>query len=260
MLSTADVAHTTPWCCSPTCALHRHFRAARAACVVPLLNDFLTADGDHLPHEGTVFHMAVLPDLGFGVPLNSRQCGRAVCAARRSRQLRRSRALLEGALRKKNLSKRAGRAARAVCDARLKSLQLWLNRDDVFTRCRSTWACLRARPLLHILCFFHHLGVARRVCVVVAASHCDSVGDETLRGELRDRLLSLSAQVRVTAAATAAAGSQGQARGRGLAERRAHRQGAAGVVSVAPYASCRHSAVRRPRCCGAAARIDPRAR
>src|SRR6266404_1538637 len=74
------------------------------------------------------------------------------------------------------------------------------------------------------------------VCVGVAALIVILSVMNGFEGELRDRLLSLSAQVRVTAAATAPAGSQA---GPGVADwQNAARiaQGAAGVVSVAPYA------------------------
>ena len=78
--------------------------------------------------------------------------------------------------------------------------------------------------------------------------------------ELRDRLLSLSAQVRVTAAATTPAGSPA---GPGVADwRNAARivQGAAGVEGVAPYAQLQALAVRRPEMLPVLLRgIDPRA-
>jgi len=98
------------------------------------------------------------------------------------------------------------------------------------------------------------------VCVGVAALIVSLSVMNGFEGELRDRLLSLSAQVRVTAAATAPAGSQA---GPGVADwRNAARiaQGAAGVVSVAPYAELQALAVRRPEMLPVLLRgIDPRA-
>ena len=84
------------------------------------------------------------------------------------------------------------------------------------------------------------------VCVGVAALIVILSVMNGFEGELRDRLLSLSAQVRVTAAATAPAGSQA---GPGVADwQNAARivQGAAGVVGVSPYAELQALAVRRP--------------
>ena len=98
------------------------------------------------------------------------------------------------------------------------------------------------------------------VCVGVAALIVILSVMNGFEGELRDRLLSLSAQVRVTAAATAPAGSQA---GPGVADwQDAARiaQGAAGVVSVAPYAELQALAVRRPEMLPVLLRgIDPRA-
>ena len=98
------------------------------------------------------------------------------------------------------------------------------------------------------------------VCVGVAALIVILSVMNGFEGELRDRLLSLSAQVRVTAAATAPAGSQA---GPGVADwQNAARiaQGAAGVVSVAPYAELQALAVRRPEMLPVVLRgIDPRA-
>ena len=98
------------------------------------------------------------------------------------------------------------------------------------------------------------------VCVGVAALIVILSVMNGFEGELRDRLLSLSAQVRVTAAATAPAGSQA---GPGVAEwQNAARiaQGAAGVVSVAPYAELQALAVRGPEMLPVLLRgIDPRA-
>ncbi len=98
------------------------------------------------------------------------------------------------------------------------------------------------------------------VCVGVAALIVILSVMNGFEGELRDRLLSLSAQVRVTAAATAAAGSQARP---GVADwQNAARiaQGAAGVVSVAPYAELQALAVRRPEMLPVLLRgIDPRA-
>ena len=98
------------------------------------------------------------------------------------------------------------------------------------------------------------------VCVGVAALIVILSVMNGFEGELRDRLLSLSAQVRVTAAATAPAGSQA---GPGVADwQNAARiaQGAAGVVSVAPYAELQALAVRRPEMLPVLLRgIDPRA-
>jgi lipoprotein-releasing system permease protein len=97
------------------------------------------------------------------------------------------------------------------------------------------------------------------VCVGVAALIVILSVMNGFEGELRDRLLSLSAQVRVTAAATAPAGSQA---GPGVADwQNAARivQGAAGVVSVAPYAELQALAVRRPEMLPVLLRgIDPR--
>src|ERR1700704_3619488 len=94
------------------------------------------------------------------------------------------------------------------------------------------------------------------VCVGVAALIVILSVMNGFEGELRDRLLSLSAQVRVTAAA----GSQA---GPGVADwQNAARiaQGAAGVVSVAPYAELQALAVRRPEMLPVVLRgIDPRA-
>src|SRR4029077_13904835 len=98
------------------------------------------------------------------------------------------------------------------------------------------------------------------VCVGVAALIVILSVMNGFEGELRARLLSLSAQVRVTAAATAPAGSQA---GPGVADwQNAARivQGAAGVVSVAPYAELQALAVRRPEMLPVLLRgIDPRA-
>ena len=98
------------------------------------------------------------------------------------------------------------------------------------------------------------------VCVGVAALIVILSVMNGFEGELRDRLLSLSAQGRVTAAATAPAGSQA---GPGVADwQNAARivQGAAGVVSVAPYAELQALAVRRPEMLPVLLRgIDPRA-
>src|SRR5580693_8418687 len=98
------------------------------------------------------------------------------------------------------------------------------------------------------------------VCVGVAALIVILSVMNGFEGELRDRLLSLSAQVHVTAAATAPAGSQA---GPGAADwQNAARivQGAAGVVSVAPYAELQALAVRRPEMLPVLLRgIDPRA-
>jgi len=76
-------------------------------------------------------------------------------------------------------------------------------------------------------------------------------------GELRERLLSLSAQVRVTAAATAPADAPGVADWRNAARTVL---GAAGVEGVAPYAELPALAVRRPEMLAVLLRgIDPRA-
>src|ERR1700674_149648 len=96
------------------------------------------------------------------------------------------------------------------------------------------------------------VGVAALIVILSVMNGCE--------GELRDWLLSRSAQVRVTAAATAPAGSQA---GPGVADwQNAARivQGAAGVVSVAPYAELQALAVRRPEMLPVLLRgIDPRA-
>jgi lipoprotein-releasing system permease protein len=97
------------------------------------------------------------------------------------------------------------------------------------------------------------------VCVGVAALIVILSVMNGFEGELRDRLLSLSAQVRVTAAATAPQGSRA---GPGAADwHNAARTaaGAAGVVSVAPYAELQALAVRRPEMLPVLLRgIDPR--
>src|SRR5260370_3483116 len=84
------------------------------------------------------------------------------------------------------------------------------------------------------------------VCVGVAALIVILSVMNGFEGELRDRLLSLSAQVRVTATATASAGTPA---GPPLADwQNAARivRGALGAVSVAPYAELPALAVRRP--------------
>src|SRR5256714_12423081 len=76
-------------------------------------------------------------------------------------------------------------------------------------------------------------------------------------GELRERLLSLSGQARVTAAATAPANAPGVADWRNAARTVL---GAAGVEGVAPYAELPALAVRRPEMLAVLLRgIDPRA-
>src|SRR5258708_19923807 len=74
------------------------------------------------------------------------------------------------------------------------------------------------------------------VCVGVAALIVILSVMNGFEGELRDRLLTLSAQVRVTAAATAPAGSQAGPGGADWRNAARIARGAAGVVSVAPYA------------------------
>src|SRR5580693_2850466 len=75
------------------------------------------------------------------------------------------------------------------------------------------------------------------VCVGVAALIVILSVMNGFEGELRDRLLSLSAQVRVNAAAASPADWQEAAR---LA------RGAAGVTDVTPYAELQALAVRQP--------------
>ncbi len=98
------------------------------------------------------------------------------------------------------------------------------------------------------------------VCVGVAALIVILSVMNGFEGELRDRLLSLSAQVRVTATATASAGTPA---GPPVADwQNAARivRGAMGVVSVAPYAELQALAVRRPEMLPVLLRgIDPRA-
>ncbi|TLY56686.1 MAG: lipoprotein-releasing system transmembrane subunit LolC, partial [Gammaproteobacteria bacterium] len=95
------------------------------------------------------------------------------------------------------------------------------------------------------------------VCVGVAALIVILSVMNGFEGELRDRLLSLSAQVRVTAAATAPAGAPGVAAWQHAARTV---QDAAGVEGVAPYAELQALAVRRPEMLPVLLRgIDPRA-
>jgi lipoprotein-releasing system permease protein len=84
------------------------------------------------------------------------------------------------------------------------------------------------------------------VCVGVAALIVILSVMNGFEGELRDRLLSLSAQVRVTAAATAPAGAPAAP---GVADWQSAARtvlGVAGVAGVAPYAELQALAVRRP--------------
>src|SRR5260370_39065029 len=98
------------------------------------------------------------------------------------------------------------------------------------------------------------------VCVGVAALIVILSVMNGFEGELRDRLLSLSAQVRVTATATASAGTPA---GPPVADwQHAARivRGAIGVVSVTPYAELQALAVHRPEMLPVLLRgIDPRA-
>src|SRR5207237_8542728 len=95
------------------------------------------------------------------------------------------------------------------------------------------------------------------VCVGVAARVVSLSVMSGFECELRDRLLSLSAQVRVTAAATAPAGAPGVAAWQHAARTV---QDAAGVEGVAPYAELQALAVRRPEMLPVLLRgIDPRA-
>src|SRR5437764_5606508 len=95
------------------------------------------------------------------------------------------------------------------------------------------------------------------VCVGVAALIVILSVMNGFEGELRERLLSLSAQVRVTAAATAPADAPGVADRRHAARTV---QDAAGVEGVAPYAELQALAVRRPEMLPVLLRgIDPRA-
>src|ERR1700680_3795039 len=84
------------------------------------------------------------------------------------------------------------------------------------------------------------------VCVGVAALIVILSVMNGFEGELRDRLLSLSAQVRVTATATAPAGSQAGPAAVDWQSAARIVQGAAGVVSVSPYAELQALARRRP--------------
>ena len=95
------------------------------------------------------------------------------------------------------------------------------------------------------------------VCVGVAALIVILSVMNGFEGELRDRLLSLSAQVRVTATATAPAGAPGVAEWQNAARTVL---GAKGVEGVAPYAELPALAVRRPEMLPVLLRgIDPRA-
>ncbi len=98
------------------------------------------------------------------------------------------------------------------------------------------------------------------VCVGVAALIVILSVMNGFEGELRDRLLSLSAQVRVTAAATAPAGAPAAP---GVADWQSAARtvlGVAGVAGVAPYAELQALAVRRPEMLPVLLRgIDPRA-
>src|SRR5256885_11719480 len=89
------------------------------------------------------------------------------------------------------------------------------------------------------------------VCVGVAALIVILSVMNGFEGELRERLLSLSAQVRVTAAATAPANAPGVADWRNAARTVL---GAAGVEGVAPYAELPALAVRRPEMLAVVAR------
>jgi lipoprotein-releasing system permease protein len=98
------------------------------------------------------------------------------------------------------------------------------------------------------------------VCVGVAALIVILSVMNGFEGELRDRLLSLSAQVRVTAAASAPAGASAAP---GVADWQSAARtvlGVAGVAGVAPYAELQALAVRRPEMLPVLLRgIDPRA-
>src|ERR1700704_672851 len=98
------------------------------------------------------------------------------------------------------------------------------------------------------------------VCVGVAALIVILSVMNGFEGELRDRLLSLRAQVRVTAAATAPAGAPAAP---GVADWQSAARtvlGVAGVAGVAPYAELQALAVRRPEMLPVLLRgIDPRA-
>ena len=98
------------------------------------------------------------------------------------------------------------------------------------------------------------------VCVGVAALIVILSVMNGFEGELRDRLLSLSAQVRVTAAAAASAGAPAAP---GVADWQSAARtvlGVAGVAGVAPYAELQALAVRRPEMLPVLLRgIDPRA-
>jgi lipoprotein-releasing system permease protein len=98
------------------------------------------------------------------------------------------------------------------------------------------------------------------VCVGVAALIVILSVMNGFEGELRDRLLSLSAQVRVTAAATAPAGAPAAPAVADWQNAARTVLGVAGVAGVAPYAELQALAVRRPEMLPVLLRgIDPRA-
>src|SRR5690349_7140281 len=98
------------------------------------------------------------------------------------------------------------------------------------------------------------------VCVGVAALIVILSVMNGFEGELRERLLSLSAQVRVSAASTA--GTQAAAAPTAQEWQQAARQvaGVAGVADVAPYVELQALAVRQPEMLPVLLRgIDPQA-
>jgi lipoprotein-releasing system permease protein len=98
------------------------------------------------------------------------------------------------------------------------------------------------------------------VCVGVAALIVILSVMNGFEGELRDRLLSLSAQVRVTAAPAAAGGAFFELAPGQWQEARRLVQGTEGVADVAPYAELQALAVRQPEMMPVLLRgIDPTA-
>ncbi|HEY0768571.1 MAG TPA: lipoprotein-releasing ABC transporter permease subunit [Steroidobacteraceae bacterium] len=97
------------------------------------------------------------------------------------------------------------------------------------------------------------------VCVGVAALLVILSVMNGFEGELRDRLLSLSAQVRVSAAARAPAGAPAEPTAAEWQNAARIVQGAAGVASVAAYAELQALAVRQPEMLPVLLRgVDPR--
>src|SRR5215470_6420909 len=84
------------------------------------------------------------------------------------------------------------------------------------------------------------------VCVGVAALIVILSVMNGFESELRDRLLTLGAQVRVTAANAAAAGAAAAPSRAAWQDAARHAAGAAGVSDVAPYVELQALAVRQP--------------